>query len=294
MICARRSRAASSFCIISRRSGSCDGQIAAVEALVRWQHPEYGLLSPLRFLPLAEQAGLMPQLTRWVLDTALAQAAAWSAAQPPLTVSVNVSAEDLGDPGFPGLVSALLAAHGVPPSGLVIEITETMIITEFAGARAAVEKLRGLGVQVSIDDFGAGFTSLAYLNDLAVTELKLDRRFIQSLHGGRSSRDSELVRAIIELGHVLGLRVVAEGIEDAGALDLLSRLGCDMAQGYHVGRPAPAAELALVIASSAPCELVADGLGTADRAAGRGAAYQPRVPGGPLNGPVMSGVTQPP
>jgi diguanylate cyclase (GGDEF)-like protein len=218
-------------------------RIATVEALVRWRHPEYGLILPLNFLPLAEEAGLMGKLTRWVLTHALAQCAAWHATGRPLRVSVNVSVSDLLDPDFPVMVASVLDRMRLPADALMIEITETSIIDEFERIQRAVAGLAEIGVDVSIDDFGAGFTSLAYLNDLAVEEMKLDRRFIAPLAGGVTSRNSELVRATIELGHALGLQVVAEGIEDDGALELLRDLGCDLAQGYGIGRPVPAGEL---------------------------------------------------
>jgi diguanylate cyclase (GGDEF)-like protein len=222
-----------------------NGQIATVEALVRWSHPEFGMMPPLDFLPLAEEAGLMSRLTVWVLGRSLAQCAAWHAAGLRVRVSVNISVSDLLDPSFPATVRSLLARARLAPDALTIEITETSIIDQFERAREAVATLRGLGVRLSIDDFGAGFTSLAYLSELAVEELKLDRRFIAPLAGGARSRESELVRATIELGHALGLRVIAEGIEDDGALELLRELGCDVAQGYGIGRPVPAAELVL-------------------------------------------------
>jgi diguanylate cyclase (GGDEF)-like protein len=222
------------------------GDVPTVEALVRWHHPEFGLIAPLQFLGLAEEAGLMGHLTRRVLADALTQCAAWHAAGRWMRVSVNVSVGDLLDPDFPETVAALLTQRRMPAEALMIEITETSIIAEFERAQQAVARLRGLGVGVSIDDFGAGFTSLAYLNELAVDELKLDRRFIAPLAGGTRGRDAELVRATIALGQALGLRVVAEGIEDAATLDLLRELRCDVAQGYAIGRPAPASELLLV------------------------------------------------
>jgi EAL domain-containing protein (putative c-di-GMP-specific phosphodiesterase class I) len=220
-------------------------RVDTVEALVRWPHPEHGLIGPLTFLPLAEQAGLMPKLTQWVLSSALGQCSLWRAACRPVRVSVNISAGDLVDPGFPDAVAELLTRHAVPAQALLLEITETSIIKEFVRAKHAVARLRELGVQVSVDDFGAGFTSLAYLNELAVGELKLDRRFIQPLARGRRSRNSELVRATIDLGHALGLQIVAEGVEDAATLELLDELGCDIAQGWEIGRPVPATELVL-------------------------------------------------
>jgi diguanylate cyclase len=221
------------------------GEITTVEALVRWRHPEHGLIQPMMFLPLAEEAGMMGKLTRWVLAQALSECSAWRAAGRQMRVSVNVCAGDLTDPDFPHTVAALLARELLSPESLMLEITETSIIDEFERVKDAVGRLRELGVQVSIDDFGAGFTSLAYLSRLPVGELKLDRRFISPLAGGTRSRDSELVRATIELGHALGLQVVAEGVEDAGALELLRDLGCDIAQGYGIGRPVPAHELEL-------------------------------------------------
>jgi diguanylate cyclase (GGDEF)-like protein len=219
--------------------------VTTVEALVRWRHPEFGLIAPLQFLGLAEEAGLMGRLTNRVLADALTQCAAWRDAGRRMRVSVNVSVGDLLDPAFPAAVAALLADRRLGAEALMIEITETSIIAEFERAQRAVARLRALGVGVSIDDFGAGFTSLAYLNELAVDELKLDRRFIAPLAGGARGRDAELVRATIALGHALGLRVVAEGIEDAAALELLRELRCDVAQGYAIGRPVPAAELTL-------------------------------------------------
>jgi diguanylate cyclase (GGDEF)-like protein len=229
------------------------GDVRAVEALLRWPHPRLGLIPPLEFLPLAEQAGLMRPLTRWVLERALAQCAAWRAAGRAIGVSVNVSATNLLDNGFTAMVRDLLEQHGVPADALVLEITETSIITEFDRAKIVVDDLSGLGIVVSIDDFGTGFTSLAYLSGLSVGELKLDRTFIARL-GGDSARDLQLVRSTIDLGHALDMRVVAEGIEDARTLELLRELGCDVAQGYFIGVPSPAAELAFEACKSPPSE----------------------------------------
>jgi diguanylate cyclase (GGDEF)-like protein len=221
------------------------GQVSTVEALVRWQHPEHGLVAPVKFLSLAQEAGMMDQLTRWVLSEALAQCARWRATGHDLRVSVNISTSDLIDPELPNTVARLLAATNLDPQALLLEITETSIIDDFARAQHAVGRLAALGVQISIDDFGSGFTSLAYVSDLGVAELKLDRRFISPLSGNVRTREAELVRALAELGHALGLQVVAEGIEDPTALGLLRALGCDLAQGYAISRPVPAAELDL-------------------------------------------------
>jgi diguanylate cyclase (GGDEF)-like protein len=216
------------------------GSVVKVEALVRWPHPTLGLIPPLQFLPLAEEARLMGPLTRWVLDQALAQCARWRGEGVQVSMSVNVSASDLLDPEFVGMVAASLAQHALEGEALIVEITETTMITDFERSTRVVEELGDLDVAVSLDDFGAGFTSLAYLSRLSVSELKLDRRFTALLVGDDRDRDVELVRATIELGHSLGLCVVAEGVEDAPMLQLLGELRCDLAQGYYVGKPRPA------------------------------------------------------
>lgn len=220
------------------------GKVLAVEALVRWPHPSLGLVPPLKFLPLAEDAELMGPLTTWVLTHALEQCAAWRAAGRLMTVAVNISATNLLEAGFTERVWELLERHDLPADALVLELTETSIITEFERSKMVIEELRALGLLVSIDDFGTGFTSMAHLTSLAVSELKLDRTFITSLGTGEDGGDLQLVRAAIDLGHALGLRVVAEGIEDGATLELLSKLGCDIAQGYRIGKPKPADELA--------------------------------------------------
>jgi diguanylate cyclase (GGDEF)-like protein len=221
------------------------GETIAVEALLRWPHPRIGMISPLEFLPLAEEAGLMGAVTRLVLEHALAQCAAWRAEGTRLAVSVNISSSNLLDPGFIEVVRDALRHFQVPASALILEITETTIIRDFEGCKQVIDELRGLGLGISIDDFGSGFTSLAYLGSLAVTELKLDRTFIGGLAADGREQDVKLVRATIELGHALGLTVVAEGIETLATLELLSLLGCDRAQGYFTGRPVPAVDLVL-------------------------------------------------
>ena len=232
------------------------GEILAVEALIRWLHPTLGLVPPLQFLPLAEEAGLMRPLTAWVLNEAIGQCAQWRVDGTELAVSVNISTSNLLENGFVELVEELLARHDLPAYDLVIEITETTIINDFAKSQRVIQRLRDMGIVVSIDDFGAGFTSLAYLSSLAVGELKLDRAFIVGLANQGDGRDLELVRATINLGHEMGLRVVAEGIEDLETLDLLSDLGCDLAQGYYISRPTPANKLSFTSTARSP-ELVA-------------------------------------
>jgi diguanylate cyclase len=213
------------------------GEIPAVEALVRWRHRTLGLIPPVAFLPLAEEAGLMAGLTRWVLMDALSQCKAWQNEGHPVRVSVNISISDLLDPGLVDLVAAVISQHDLPRGAFVLEITENSIIEEFGRSKEAIAKLRELGVEVSIDDFGAGVTSLAYLSGLSFAELKLDRRFIAPLDDEHGARDVELVRATIALGHALGLRVIAEGVECSATLELLAELGCDLAQGDSIQKP---------------------------------------------------------
>jgi len=219
-------------------------EVMAVEALVRWAHPRLGLVPPDNFLPLAQEAGLMQRVTAWVLATAVDQCSAWRAAGQVFTVAVNISPSNLLEPGFVTMVRDQLERHSLPSDGLVLEITETCVIANFDAARRVIEELRDLGIVVSIDDFGAGVTSLAYLSDLAVRELKLDRSFITRMTDGTGYRDLDLVRSTIELGHSMGLRIVAEGIEDPETLEMLAEFGCDIAQGYCISRPKPAEELA--------------------------------------------------
>lgn len=185
----------------------------------------------------------MGALTEWVLEHALEQSAAWRVAGRRVSVAVNVSATNLLDVGFIDLIRELLERYELSAEALVLEITETSIITEFERSKIVIERLRGLGLVVSIDDFGAGFTSLAYLSSLAVAELKLDRTFITPLASGEREREAQLVRATIDLGHALGMRVVAEGVEDEGTLTLLADFGCDLIQGYLIDVPRPASEL---------------------------------------------------
>jgi diguanylate cyclase (GGDEF)-like protein len=220
------------------------GEVSAVEALLRWPHPRLGMVPPLDFLPLAEEAGLMRPLTALVLHRALAQSSEWWDSGRGLPVSINVSASNLLDPDFVDDVRNALARHRLPASALTLEITETTIIGDFTRARDVITALRRIGVGVAIDDFGAGFTSLAHLAGLEVNELKLDCTLVSVLATG-SARELALVQATVELGHALGLRVVAEGVEDRATLGLLAGFGCDLAQGCFIGRPVPAGELTL-------------------------------------------------
>lgn len=228
------------------------GEVVSVEALLRWAHPTLGVIAPAEFLPFAEEAGLMGAITTLVLTDAIAQCAAWRGDGNELSVSVNICPSDLLDPQFTSQVVSLLTAYELPAEALVLEITETSIIEDFDRSRQVIQDLRERGIVMSIDDFGAGFTSLAHLSSLAVKELKLDRVFITGLTAPDSSRNRDLVHATIELGHALGLRIVAEGIEDNATLQLLTDLGCDLGQGYLISTPKPASRLALVPAMRDP------------------------------------------
>ncbi len=212
------------------------GAVRGVEALVRWQHPERGLLAPDTFLPLAEQTGLMPALTAEVLGQSVRQCLQWRSAGLDVGVSVNVSASSLLDQRLPEEVSWLLASTGLPPCALTLELTENTLMADPEQCRETLARLSGLGVWLSIDDYGTGYCSLSYLQNLPVDELKLDRAFLHDLTEGRNAA---IVRSTIDLAHALGLRMVAEGVEDEPSLDLLRRLGCDTAQGYHLSRPLP-------------------------------------------------------
>jgi diguanylate cyclase (GGDEF)-like protein/PAS domain S-box-containing protein len=218
-----------------------NGMVTGVEALVRWQHPERGLIPPDRFIPLAEQTGLIQPLTRWVLGAALRQCHMLRQAGLEIPVSVNLSMRNLHDPDLPAAIAELLARWGVPPAGLRVEVTESAVMADPGRALDVLGKLRALGLEIAIDDFGTGYSSLGYLKRLPVTQLKIDRSFVQ--HMATDGSDLAIVQATIAMGHNLGLTVVAEGVEDKFAWELLNRLGCDAAQGYYVSRPLPAQEL---------------------------------------------------
>ena len=218
------------------------GVLSGVEALVRWQHPEHGLLPPSAFVPLAERAGLVAQLGRFVLGETVRQWREWSDRGIELDVSVNLTTVDLLDLALPGEVLRLLEEHRMPPRRLVLEITESTLMGDERRTLEVLERLRTIGVRVAIDDFGTGYSSLGYLSRLPVDEVKIDRSFVAGLPGDAGS--ASIVRLTIELARTFGLCVVAEGIETAEQLEHLAALGCDVAQGYLIGRPVPPAELA--------------------------------------------------
>ena len=217
------------------------GDVRMVEALVRWQHPEHGLLGPDEFIPLAEQTGLIRKLTLYVLDTALAQCRAWNSEGRRLGVAVNITGRELVDLRFPDEVRKLLSKWAIQPGQLELEVTESTIMADPPSARAVITRLSELGVTLAIDDFGSGQSSLGYLTQLPISVLKIDKSFV--LRMAENPNDAAIVRAAIDLGHNLSLEVIAEGVETEELKRRLEALGCDTLQGYCVGRPQPAADL---------------------------------------------------
>ncbi len=219
-----------------------DGRVLGAEALVRWHHPTRGVVAPDTFIPLAESTGLIAALTPLVLARAIADTALWAADGHDLSVAVNLSAQNVNDPELPARISALLALHALAPERLILEITESSIVGDFDETLPVLHALRELGVCLSLDDFGTGYSSLSYLQRLPVGEVKIDRSFVLGLAGQDRDNSRALIQAISSLGEHLGLRVVAEGVEDAATLSELRVLGCDVAQGYHISRPLTAAD----------------------------------------------------
>ncbi len=218
------------------------GRVHLVEALVRWPHPDLGLLPPDQFIPLAEGTGLITPLTRWVLAEALRQVRAWQDAGLELGVAVNISPRALHDPALLATIAGLLRAHGLPAARLRVELTETAVMIDPAGAVEILTRLDALGVRIAIDDFGTGYSSLAYLKRLPIDEIKIDRSFVTDMT--RDADDATIVASTIGLGHSLGLRFVAEGVESGETWQVLEALGCDAIQGFYVSRALPADDLA--------------------------------------------------
>jgi diguanylate cyclase (GGDEF)-like protein len=218
-----------------------DGQVHSVEALLRWRHPERGLVPPDEFIPLAQQTGLIKPLTLYVIDDALRQCREWLEAGTELAIAVNLSARSLVDSGFPDQVAGLLERWDVDPALLQFEITESAMLTDPARTKQILEQLSAMGIRLSIDDFGTGYSSLAYLKRLPVSEIKVDRSFVMNMD--EDEDDATIVRSTIDLGRNLGLDVVAEGVENEQVWDRLRALGCTAAQGYYLSRPVPAPEL---------------------------------------------------
>jgi EAL domain-containing protein (putative c-di-GMP-specific phosphodiesterase class I) len=210
-----------------------------VEALVRWPHPDRGVLKPDAFVPLAEQTGLIRSLTNYVLEQAIRQCCEWRAAGLYVSVAVNVSIHDLQDPGFPRLVEDLLKRWRLAPGCLRLEVTETIIMAD--APELVIKRLRAMGIPLSVDDFGTGYSSLVRIKQLPIDEIKIDKSFIMDMASDPSDR--AIVRSIIDLAHDLGKRVVAEGVETPEAWEWLVEAGCDAAQGDYLGQPMPALDL---------------------------------------------------
>jgi diguanylate cyclase (GGDEF)-like protein len=223
------------FLVYQPKINVATGEVKGVEALVRWNHPTRGIQYPDTFIPLAENTGLIAPITFFVVEQALRQVRNWQEAGVDLSCAVNLSVRHLTDMSLPDRIAVALERWGVAPSRLIIEVTESSIMTDPKRAAVVLQQLRRIGVDVSIDDYGTGHASLNYLKQFDIDELKIDRSFIMNLDV--NSSDAIIVASTVELGHNLGLRIVAEGVEDGDTLLWLSGLGCDMAQGYHIGRP---------------------------------------------------------
>jgi EAL domain-containing protein (putative c-di-GMP-specific phosphodiesterase class I) len=218
-----------------------DGDVRGVEALVRWQHPERGLVPPDVFIPVAEQTGLIRPLTLFVVERALRQCRAWREQGLDLTVAVNVAMRNILDDRFPDELADLLQQHRLEPETLELELTETSVLADPPRAKAILQRLRDAGVKLAVDDFGTGYASLAYLSELPVDEIKIDRSFVMAMD--REEQYARIVRSTIDLGRNLRLSVVAEGVETSEVWSQLAELGCHSAQGYFLARPLPAEEL---------------------------------------------------
>jgi diguanylate cyclase (GGDEF)-like protein len=217
------------------------GRVSGVEALLRWNHPEYGLIPPDEFIPLAEHTGLIRPLTSWVLDEAVRQASTWSDRGMRLSVAVNLSVRSLMDGALPDEVAHALERASLDANSLILEITESTIMADPNRAISILRRLSDFGVSLAIDDFGTGYSSLAYLKRLPVNEVKVDRSFVMNM--ATDQDDAVIVRSTVDLARNLGLRVVAEGVEDAASYDHLRVLGCDAVQGYYLARPMPALQV---------------------------------------------------
>jgi diguanylate cyclase (GGDEF)-like protein len=210
------------------------GRVVGVEALARWEHPIRGLVMPDEFIALAEHSGLMAKLTESVLDEALANLRMWRTIEPTLTIAVNVSPRQLSDRELPGLIAGALRRASAPASALTLEVTETGVMGSSARVQAVLRELHELGMKLAIDDFGSGATSLSYLGRLPLSELKIDKQFVLGLE---DATNHAIVRSTIELGHNLGMHVVAEGVESLDTWRTLLRLECDVIQGYFLAKP---------------------------------------------------------
>jgi EAL domain-containing protein (putative c-di-GMP-specific phosphodiesterase class I) len=224
------------------------GRIFGVEALIRWNHPEHGMVPPQRFIGLAEESGLIVAIGEWVVRTACRQNQAWRAAGlAPITVSVNVSPRQFEEPQLVERVARALQDSGLDPEGLELEVTESLIMRDLARSVGKMRELKAMGVSLSIDDFGTGYSSLSALKTFPISRLKIDKSFVSDL--ADSVDDQAIALAVISLGHRLHLRVIAEGVETAQQRDFLRAHGCDEMQGYLFSRPVPAPAIAALLAA---------------------------------------------
>jgi EAL domain-containing protein (putative c-di-GMP-specific phosphodiesterase class I) len=226
------------------------GRPIRAEALIRWNHPKLGRIAPDQFIELAELSGAIQPITRWVVHEGLVAVRRWRAAGHDIGLAVNLSVRNLYDPELVPYLAAELSDTDLPAMDLVLELTESELMDDPGLAQEVFQALGELGISTAIDDFGTGYSSLTYLRDLPLQEVKIDRSFVAEMH--RRSEEFTIVRSMIDLGHNLGLRVVAEGVEHADDLQLLRRLGCDLAQGFHLARPLPLDELLAWLDSWSP------------------------------------------
>ena len=217
------------------------GRPVRAEALLRWDHPTLGLLQPGSFVELAELSGAIQPITRWVIEEGLRSAQAWARAGHDIGLAINLSVRNLYDPDLVSYLAAALAEWDVDPADVVLELTETELMDDPSLAQEVFTRLGELGVSTSIDDFGTGYSSMTYLRDLPLQEIEIDKSFVTEMH--RRADEFTIVHSMIDLGHNLGLEVVAEGVEHRSDLEMLRRLGCDMAQGYHLSQPLPLTDL---------------------------------------------------
>jgi EAL domain-containing protein (putative c-di-GMP-specific phosphodiesterase class I) len=221
------------------------GAIIGAEALIRWQHPEWGLVPPAEFIPLAEETGLIFPIGQWVLTEACAQARAWREAGHPLRVAINLSGRQLAQKGCAAEIERAIGEQRLAREALELEITESLLMQDLDQTATTLAALAALGLTITMDDFGTGYSSLSYLKRLPIDTLKIDQSFVRDIH--RDPDDAAIVQAIIAMSHSLGIRVIAEGVETAEQLAFLERHRCDSVQGFYLGRPLPPAQFQLLL-----------------------------------------------
>ncbi len=233
-----------------------DGELVGMEALARWHYPDGSYIPPSEFIPLAERVGLIEPLGNWVMLNAFKQAAAWERQyRKGIVVAVNVSTKQFNNAQFLRSVQSALAESGVSPKLIEIEITESALMENMASAMKTVEQIVNLGMSVSIDDFGTGYSSMSYLKDLAVQKIKVDRAFIMGISNAQTERvnkDKAIVTSIVELGHNLNIKVIAEGVDDSEQIEFLRKIGCNELQGFLISPPRPAKELTFLFEDNEP------------------------------------------